>query len=376
MEVKKFKILVSKYLDETINWDERKVLVEMLKQEEFVKELDEQVMQELMQKKYELEPDEQIRESISDFLVNNTSSEKIVRFPSWTKVAAVIFVLLTAGYLLTTREKQASPITAEHSGMEDFKPGSDRAVLHLSDGTTILLDSQLNGTIARQGDVEIVKSANGQISYQLLNQGNTTAYMNTMTTPMGGQYRLVLPDGTKVWLNAASSITYPASFQDKERKVSVSGEVYFEVAKNADKPFIVDVDGGAKIEVLGTHFNVNAYANEPAIKISLLEGSVKSGGIVLQPGQALINGKVITTDLERDVAWKNGLFNFNGLDLPTAMRQLARWYRLEVKFEGGVPNKVIRGKMGRDLSLSQVLNILEKMELNFRIEQKTLIVTP
>ena len=376
MEVKKFKILVSKYLDETINWDERKVLVEMLKQEEFVKELDEQVMQELMQKKYELEPDEQIRESISDFLVNNTSSEKIVRFPSWTKVAAVIFVLLTAGYLLTTREKQASPITAEHSGMEDFKPGSDRAVLHLSDGTTILLDSQLNGTIARQGDVEIVKSANGQISYQLLNQGNTTAYMNTMTTPMGGQYRLVLPDGTKVWLNAASSITYPASFQDKERKVSVSGEVYFEVAKNADKPFIVDVDGGAKIEVLGTHFNVNAYANEPAIKISLLEGSVKSGGIVLQPGQALINGKVITTDLERDVAWKNGLFNFNGLDLPTAMRQLARWYSLEVKFEGGVPNKVIRGKMGRDLSLSQVLNILEKMELNFRIEQKTLIVTP
>ena len=193
---------------------------------------------------------------------------------------------------------------------------------------------------------------------------------------MGGQYRLVLPDGTKVWLNAASSITYPASFQDKERKVSVSGEVYFEVAKNADKPFIVDVDGGAKIEVLGTHFNVNAYANEPAIKISLLEGSVKSGGIVLQPGQALINGKVITTDLERDVAWKNGLFNFNGLDLPTAMRQLARWYSLEVKFEGGVPNKVIRGKMGRDLSLSQVLNILEKMELNFRIEQKTLIVTP
>ena len=376
MEVEKFKILVSKYLDETINGDERQDLTDMLKQDDYVKELDDQVMQELLQKKYELEPDEQIRESISDFLVNNTSSEKIVRFPSWTKVAAVIFVLLTAGYLLVTREKQASPIIAEHSGMEDFKPGSDRAVLHLSDGTTILLDSQLNGTIARQGDVEIVKSAIGQISYQLLNQGNTTAYMNTMTTPMGGQYRLVLPDGTKVWLNAASSITYPASFQDKERKVSVSGEVYFEVAKNADKPFIVDVDGGAKIEVLGTHFNVNAYANEPAIKISLLEGSVKSGGIVLQPGQALINGKVITTDLERDVAWKNGLFNFNGLDLPTAMRQLARWYSLEVKFEGGVPNKVIRGKMGRDLSLSQVLNILEKMELNFRIEQKTLIVTP
>lgn len=376
MEVEKFKILVNKYLDERINWDEKQILVDLLNQEDFVKELDEQVMQELLQKKYELEPDEQIRESISVFLVNNTSSGKIVRIPSWIKVAAVLVVLLTGSYLLITSEKATSPIIAEHSGFEDFKPGSDRAVLLLSDGTTINLDSQTNGIIARQGDVEVVKSANGQISYQLLNEGNTTAYLNTMKTPMGGQYRLVLPDGTKVWLNAASSITYPAAFQDKERKVIVSGEVYFEVAKNANKPFIVDVEGGATIEVLGTHFNVNAYLDEPAIKTSLLEGSVKAGGIILQPGQALIKGKVITTDVERDVAWKNGLFNFNGLDLPSAMRQLARWYNLEIKFEGGIPDKVMRGKMGRDLSLSQVLSILEKMEMNFRIEQKTLIVTP
>ncbi len=208
MEVEKFKILINKYLDETISWNEKQVLADLLKQEIYVNALDQQVLQELLQKKYELEPDEQIQESISHFLVNNTAATKIIRFPSWIKVAAILFVLLTGSYLFMTREKTSAPVIADHNSLEDFKPGSNRAVLLLSDGTRVLLDSQSNGTIARQGNVNVVKSADGQISYQPVNEGSSAALINTMTTPMGGQYKLVLPDGSKVWLNAASAYSF------------------------------------------------------------------------------------------------------------------------------------------------------------------------
>jgi ferric-dicitrate binding protein FerR (iron transport regulator) len=196
-----------------------------------------------------------------------------------------------------------------------------------------------------------------------------------MSTPRGGQYQLQLPDGSKVWLNAESSITYPITFTGNERKVTISGEVYFEVAKDKNKPFRVSA-GDLHVEVLGTHFNINAYADEGSAKTSLLEGSVKIDREILQPGQAYVNGKVIAADVEHDVAWKNGVFNFNDQNLSQIMRQLARWYNLEIEYPQGVPKKEYGGEIGRNLTLAQVLKGLENSGVRFELKGRQLIVKP
>jgi ferric-dicitrate binding protein FerR (iron transport regulator) len=197
-----------------------------------------------------------------------------------------------------------------------------------------------------------------------------------LTTPRGGQYQLTLPDGSRVWLNAMSSITYPVLFSEKERKVNITGEVYFEVEKKPGHPFIVNTRAES-ITVLGTHFNIRAYENEGDVKTSLLEGSVKVADKILDPGQAYVDGNVLTTDTEQDVAWKNGYFNFDGADLKTVMQQLERWYDIEVVYKGqSSPGKYqFHGEMQRSLRLSQVIRILNAMEIQFSIEGKKLIVT-
>jgi len=216
------------------------------------------------------------------------------------------------------------------------------------------------------------------LQYQLLNgqvPASTILQYNTMSTPRGGQYRLTLPDGTLVWLNAESSITYPTVFAATERSVTVTGEAYLEVAKEKNRPFRV-MAGDANIEVLGTHFNINAYANEGHTKTSLLEGSVKINSRILQPGQAFANGEVFQTNVARDVAWKNGVFNFNDQNLAQVMRQLARWYNLEVEYPLGVPKKEYGGEMGRNLSLGQVLKGMESTGLRFELNGRKLTVKP
>ena len=219
-----------------------------------------------------------------------------------------------------------------------------------------------------------------------------------MTTPAGGQYQVTLPDGTKVWLNAASSITYPTAFVDKERPVKISGEVYFEVAKDKEKPFIVDVDGKSSVRVLGTSFNINSYGDESTIKTTLLEGSVKvmrtattavsTDSVILKPGQqALValpavaassdRQLKVTSDvnIEQTLAWKNGLFNFNGSDLHAVMRQLERWYGIKVEYEGSIPDTKFSGEIYRNVNLSDVLEALQRMGVKFRLHGKTLLVT-
>jgi transmembrane sensor len=217
---------------------------------------------------------------------------------------------------------------------------------------------------------------------------------NAISTPKGRQFQLVLPDGTKVWLNAASSLKYPTRFNGKERRVEITGEAYFEVAKNINMPFIATIPpqpgglGGASVKVLGTHFNINAYANEPSLKTTLLEGSVQvtagKNGMNLKPGQQaaisnetnhtiqLING----VDVEKVMAWKNGVFNFNEATLQEVMHQLERWYDIEVQYEPGVPQLEFVGKMGRDLSLNNVLRGLELSKVHFRLEGRKLTVMP
>ncbi|MBL7735698.1 MAG: FecR family protein [Chitinophagaceae bacterium] len=334
----------------------------------------------------------------------------------WIRYAAAVVILFTTGaYLWNNNKINEQTITNGGKPLQtDVAPGGERAVLTLADGTKIILDSVANGNLAQQGNAQIVKLASGQVIYNVEGLTSKEIMWNTMSTPTGGQYQVTLPDGTKVWLNAASSITYPAAFVDKKRQVKVTGEAYFEVAKNKQKPFIVDIDGKSTIQVLGTSFNINSYADEGDIMATLLEGSLKVSNTninaaalpsewqsrssetndtlstILKPGQQAtiavalspgrrhqnLKGIVVTSkvDLDQALAWKNGLFNFDGLNVREVMKQLERWYDIKVKFEGPMPALTFRGKMFRNVNLSDVLEMLEKMEIKFRMEGKILIV--
>ncbi len=270
----------------------------------------------------------------------------------------------------------------------DIVPGTNKAVLTLADGSTILLDDIANGVIASQGSSKVIKTSSGTLTYQqaIKNTSGVTPsparggegsgpLTNTMSTPRGGQYQLTLPDGTKVWLNAESSITYPTAFIGKERSVSIKGEVYFQVAKDKSKPFKVKSQN-EEILVLGTEFNINAYTNEPAKVITLVEGSIKVNTTVLKPGNSYSEGKIYSANIQQVTAWKNGIFNFNNADIQTIMRQLSRWYDVEVQYEGKTPERRFKGEIGRDLNLSDVLDGLKSADVRFRINGKKIIVLP
>lgn len=302
----------------------------------------------------------------------------IRRLRYWWAAAAV---LVGTGIFLLTRPAP-SPQTAAvtPATVNDAVPGTNKATLTLADGSVVTLDSSGNAVLQQGGTA--IRQHGGQLSYDAQGMDAVVSY-NILKTPRGGQFQLKLPDGTVVWLNAASSLRYPTAFTGKERKVDVTGEAYFEVAKNANMPFIVNVNDDAAIEVLGTHFNVQAYEDEVAMQTTLLEGAVKVNGVPLKPGQQaqLSNGAVNVTDhanIEKVMAWKNGVFDFNNASLQEVMRQLSRWYDIEVVYSAPVQGPGFWGKMGRNLTLSQVLKGLESAEVHFRIEEngKKLVVLP
>jgi ferric-dicitrate binding protein FerR (iron transport regulator) len=316
----------------------------------------------------------------------------------WFRVsaaAALIAVLATGAWFFVGRKGPGqAPLTAQKSAPPapaDVLPGSNKALLTLDDGSTIALDSAKSGSLTRQGNTRVLKSEDGQLKYEPVTGDNAVGVSyNILSTPKGGQYKLVLPDGSQVWLNAASSIRYPAAFSGKERKVEVSGEAYFEITKNASMPFRVLVDHQLKaihpmeIEVLGTHFNVNAYADETAIRTTLLEGLVKvakgASSRLLRPGQQAQlqdNGEIRwipDADTENAVAWKNGVFEFGDENLQTVMRQISRWYDVEVVYEGNIPADRFTGRVSRNTSLSGVLKILKLSDIRFTIENKKIII--
>jgi transmembrane sensor len=305
---------------------------------------------------------------------------------TWSRVAAavMIIVLCGGGYFFLTRRPHRSPEGT--IARKDIKPGCDKAILTLANGDSITLDSAHVGMLTQQGIIVVVlDSGKGTLVYTVapsskLSAASKVTY-NTLTTPRGGQYQLTLPDGTKVWLNAASSLTYPTAFSGNERTVQMTGEVYFEVTHDKKKPFKVKV-GGQVIEDIGTHFNVNAYTDEPMQTTTLLEGAVRIGGHVLKPGEKAsveTSGTVRVSrgDPEQAVAWKNGLFDFTDNDLPTVLRQLARWYNVDIKYEGKIPDRQFTGMIGRSLTLAQVLKGLTREDIQYRIEEGNhLIITP
>ena len=302
----------------------------------------------------------------------------------WVRYAAAIFVLVAVAVYLYIRKGHQDASLTLHTAPKNstIVPGGNKAVLTLADGSTILLDSAANGNISRQGNTQVVKLSNGQIAYQVNGVNSKPVGYNTMATPRGGQYQLQLPDGTKVWLNASSSITYPTAFSGNERRVQIKGEVYFEVVKNPNMPFKVympngtDKGNGQQIEVIGTHFNVNSYDDEPSLTITLLEGSVKVNRSVLKPGEAYSNGKISKVNTEEAVAWKNGYFQFNQADIKKVMRQISRWYDIEVSYEGNIPDRKFGGDILRDSNLSDVLEGLEVSQIHFRLSGRKLTIIP
>jgi transmembrane sensor len=304
----------------------------------------------------------------------------------WIAAAAIFLIVATSIVLSITNDNKAVYTNNKNiQSQQDRMPGGDRAILTLSDGSTILLDSAGNGVLAQQGNTSVIKKNDGQLEYNSLDGKTGEVAYNILKTPMGGQYKITLPDGSKVWLNAASSLKYPVVFVGAERRVEITGEAYFEIAKDLNKPFKVQLNN-MEVEVLGTHFNVNGYSDEEAIKTTLLEGKVKVLAAkefkFLVPGQQAqlkSSGNISVTNdvsLEETVAWKDGNFQFENSDIKTVMRQLARWYEVDISYKGNI-NKHFIGSISRDVKLSQVLTMLQQTgEVKFKIEGKNLIVMP
>lgn len=311
---------------------------------------------------------------------------KVLTFIRIAGAACVIGLLVSASWIwfqshLKHESVKTRSINEIFNG--DIAAGRSKAVLELSDGSTIILDDAKNGALAQQGNTKVIR-LNGKLSYNALSATNKAVY-NTITTPAGGSYEIVLADGSHVWLNSASSLHFPAAFVGKERKVEITGEAYFEVVKNKAMPFIVSVNG-SEVHVLGTHFNVMAYSDEPSVQTTLLEGAVKfvkeHVTSILKPGQQaqlLPSGHVkITDQVDADevVAWKNGMFNFQGVDIGTVSRQLARWYEVEVVYDKTIDD-LFYAKIPRSSKLSEVLKLLALTEkVHFEINGRIVTVKP
>jgi ferric-dicitrate binding protein FerR (iron transport regulator) len=388
------KSIFNRLLEGELSPEESKAVLNWLGQEELDPLAAELIMKQLSQPVQEIDP--AIRAALESKLphillkTNKGPAYRAILKSHWLRYAAAIIILFGIGALFFLN-KTSKPIENPKDAVvtkKDVAPGREGAILTLEDGSTMVLDSLGNGVIADQNGTKVILR-NGQLIYEKAADHVKVAY-NTMTTPRGRQFQLVLPDGSKVWMNAASSLRYPIVFTGNERKVEVTGEVYFEVSPNKKMPFKVKVNDETEVEVLGTEFNVNSYKNENSINTSLLKGSVRithgKDIVVLKPGQQgqVQNGSVQApikvvqdVDMDKVMAWKNGVFDFEDATLEEVMRQLERWYDIEVVYEKGVPALEFVGKMGRDLNLSDVLRGLEVSEVHFTIEEgRKLIVKP
>jgi ferric-dicitrate binding protein FerR (iron transport regulator) len=277
--------------------------------------------------------------------------------------------------------------------VNDIQPGGIKAILTLSDGKKIVLDDSQNGVVLNQGGIKIHKNSQGVIEYTLIESDNQksktemqeiqTVY-NTIQTPVGGKFQLNLADGSKVWLNSASSLRFPVFLAGDTREVELKGEAYFEVSKNVDKKFSVR-SGNQTVEVLGTHFNINAYSDEPSITTTLIEGAVRvielnsKKSQILRPGeQSKVDReiRIQKKDTQAEVAWKDGYFYFENASIETVMRQLGRWYGITARYESALPEHHFEGAIATNLTLLEVLEILQKSNIHFRLEGKEVVVMP
>lgn len=318
---------------------------------------------------------------------------KVLRMPGgkagWVAVAAVlVMVLFAGGYLLLNKQQQTLTATTPSITKNDIAPGGDKATLTLSDGTVIALDSASLGDVSSQGNTKIIKLNNGMLSYKTDEKPGETEVIayNVISTPKGGQYQLILPDGSKVWLNAVSSLRFPVAFSGQNRTVELNGEAYFDIATDENAPFVVKT-GAADIRVLGTEFNVMAYPDEFAPKTTVVDGSVKvtcqgnqsSGTEILKAGEQAewkdgIVKKNNNVNIEDVIAWKNGLFQFSNASIETIMRQASRWYDIEVEYKGST-KEFFNGSLPRSVSAATLFKVFESTGfVKFKIDGRKVVV--
>lgn len=311
------------------------------------------------------------------------------RIPVWIKAVAAV-LMLTGSILFLYKYAYQTKYSILAGNAKDILPGSNQAMLTLADGSVISLSDKPMGKLTLQDGLEVEKTKEGEVIYSPDKKKSGISYaINTIATPRGGQYQVTLPDGTKAWLNAASSLSYPLRFGKKGRKVKMTGEIYFEVARVVNSgtgkrmPFLVETEK-QQVQVLGTHFNVKAYQDEPEVRTTLLEGSVKivshhGQSVLLQPGQlALLTGQieVKAADVNRELAWKNGDFIFRGETLETALRQIARWYNVEVECPERLGRLRFNGMISRKQPLSMIVDMIQLTKLaKVTIKGRRLIVT-
>ncbi|MBN8836337.1 MAG: DUF4974 domain-containing protein [Sphingobacteriia bacterium] len=411
--------LLAKLSDNSLNQEEFDELCELLKDSELKTLFTDALLDGFEKAPFSYLGQEQLDVMLHKVLIPEAKVVPIKRY-RWLRVtaAAAIFMLAFVGiwyYYLGERGKVKSDNINAIARNDIEAPKATKAMITLSDGRLVALDSLQNGTLALQGNTQVVKNERGEIVYQSAGgsgqsivdrrqtiDASTTLSMtyNTLINPRGSKVvSLTLSDGTKVWLNAESSLKYPVAFNGSIREVAITGEAYFEVATNLTPnpspkergkrvPFHVKLPDGSIVEDLSTEFNINAYADEAAIKTTLVEGAVKwstvngQSSIVKQGEQGMILRQIPLdkihvikdADVEQATAWKNGLFAFNKASLQDVLRQLSKWYDVDVTYEGGVPVREFAGEMERNLSLQQVLTILEKNQVHFRIEGKKIIV--
>lgn len=377
--------MIDKYLNGQATADEVQLLMELFDSAQINNDWDEQalgVKQDLEDKMLQ-----RLQLSVQQSSTNESKIFPLFRLRT-IAAAAIGLLVISAGVYYSMRHREDAAVAKNKTEVKhDADPGKNEAVLTLDNGEKVVLDSARIGTLAKKGNVSIKKTKDGQLVYQVedgkASAANGPVAYNTVSTPRGGQYQVILPDGSRVWLNAASSLKFPTAFAGNQRNVELTGEAYFEVVKNALKPFTVKVNA-LNVKVLGTHFNINAYTDEDNIKTTLLEGSVllTSGNShnLLKPNeQGIVKGtdiRIVKVDAERSVAWKNGFFDFNRSSIQDIMKQLSRWYNVEVVYTGNISNDEFVGKIERNVKLSQVLHVLELSHVHFKVEDKKITVSP
>ncbi|MBU0695099.1 MAG: DUF4974 domain-containing protein [Bacteroidetes bacterium] len=382
--------LIAGYLKSTLNEEQKEALSKWIKESDahhkiFMELIDEQKVQDSLKQYTFYDAEKALLKFKSERESIKLTPRPIVL---WYKIALVASIICILSFGIWSYLSQRHPKQIVTKSQIDVVPGGNKAILTLANGKKIILDSSSNGEIAKEGGVIITKTKGGRVIYDLSHQNNfneVVAY-NTISTPRGGQYQVILPDGSQAWLNAASSIHFPTVFKSNERKVEITGEVYFEVSKDKTKPFRV-MTGDQMVEVLGTHFNVMAYADEKATVTTLLEGSVKVSNsknqVLLKPNQEATlhrdnqNFAVKDADAESAVMWKNGYFLFNDESLESIMRKISRWYNVEVVYKGDVAQKTFGGTISRFKNLSELLEVLQATgSVHFKIEEGRIIAMP
>lgn len=393
MKTTRFELLLEQYITGQLTQAGQEEFFLLLNEESNIALLQQILKEEWEQGTFDATANEQVAGLVEKYVlqkINEKPERKIFRLGrAWriAAAAAAIIICAGAGYWFITRSSSPEKPVVQAAPAKVEAPGINRATITLANGKKVYLDSLGNGVVAIEQGAHVIKLADGAVSYQAVGDNNSAAapVYNTLFNPRGSKViSLMLSDGTKVWLNNESSLIYPARFTGNARNVTITGEAYFEVAHRASMPFVVKTEKG-EIEVLGTHFNINAYNDEADMKVTLLEGRVRvsagAGNVVITPGQQALVATdklqmVPGVDTSKVMAWKNGYFQFQGSDIKEVMRQIARWYDTEIGYEGKIPERQFAGQLQRTASLSDVLRILEESNVHFRVNGRKITIVP